>query len=164
MAAALLLRLVDTALPLVSASGLHFCRLGRLLDSCFGIALRLLFPSEASQVSSYTSPQSPLPSSSSVSVSPNPSLYLSPCVLTRFSSSTCACLSSQLLRAWIFLSSSAAFEDPLRFLCLGRAAVMTDCKLCSHSQRKEHCAEKDRCLMGCLAVFSETVPQDMCSQ
>lgn len=43
VAAVLLLWHVDTALPLVSASGLHFCRLGRLPDSCFGIALRLLF-------------------------------------------------------------------------------------------------------------------------
>lgn len=48
VAAELLLWHVDTALPLVSASGLRSCRLGRLPDSCFGIALRLLFPSEAS--------------------------------------------------------------------------------------------------------------------
>lgn len=45
VASVLLLGHVDTALPPVSASGLHFCRLGRLPDSCFGIALRLLFPS-----------------------------------------------------------------------------------------------------------------------
>lgn len=36
--------------PNVSASRLHFCRLGRLPDSCFGIALRFL--TETSQVSS----------------------------------------------------------------------------------------------------------------
>lgn len=69
---AAVLRLVDTALPPVSASGLHFCRLGRLPDSCFGIALRLLFPSEAIQVSSSTS-------------SPLFSLFFCPCLCSRSS-------------------------------------------------------------------------------
>lgn len=59
VAAELLLWLVDTALPPVSAWGLHFCRLGRLPDSCFRIALRLLFSSEVSQISSYNTPPSP---------------------------------------------------------------------------------------------------------
>lgn len=69
--------------PNVSASRLHFCRLGRLPDSCFGIALRFL----TSQVSS--------PDSHCFFLSLS-SRCLSP------SSSTCACLSSLLPRAGIF--------------------------------------------------------------
>lgn len=77
VAAVLLLWHVDTALPPVSALGLHFCRLGRLPDSCFGIALGLLFPSEARQVSSYTSPHYPPSSSLSLSLSFSAPLSLS---------------------------------------------------------------------------------------
>ncbi len=82
VAAVLLLWHVDTALPPVSASGLHFCRLGRLPDSCFGIALRLLFPSEASQVSSYTSPVLPLSLFLFLSLSFSLSTSVSPSVLS----------------------------------------------------------------------------------
>lgn len=115
VAAVLLLWHVDTALPPVSASRLHFCRLGRLPDSCFGIALRLLFNCEASEVSSYTSPHS--------TPSPPPpllSLHLSPSL----SGSTCACLSSLLLKAGNF----EAVPQCLRILtsCLGGAEVVND--------------------------------------
>ena len=69
-----------------SASGLHFCRLGRLPDSCFGIALRLLFKSSLLLRLPSTPPSFFLSLSLSLSFPLSPSLSLS--------SSTCACLSS----------------------------------------------------------------------
>lgn len=105
-------------------------------------------------------PSIPPPSSSSVSASLRLFLLAS---LSLFSS-TCACLSSLPPRAQIFLSTSAVFEDPPCFLCLGGAAVMiTSYSLTAEKKIKESSAEKSRCLVGCLAV-SDTVPCDMCNE